>query len=348
MAEEPHAPAGGSGKGLNGSITLPVIGPAKKKVVFAVAGAAAAFVLWRYYQGAQAAQAGVEGDSDGDGFADGGILPTVPGQGGPVGDGSGSGNATTPDSYGFTGTTNSQWTQYAATQLSASDRWSYTDILEALGQYLANKPLTTAQQGIVQAAIAVAGQPPEGTHVVVPGGNVPVTVTPSGLTATAVDTDSVQLRWSPVAGAASYRVYRSGSTTNIASSLDGSARIDGLQAGTEYTFYVAAVSAGGTVGPRSTGAKATTKKVTLKAPTGVKVTKRTKSTVSLSWSKVAGATGYRIYHNHSSTNVGSSVDTVTTIGGLKPNYKYKWHVRATDNLGNYGPASGQVSGYTTK
>lgn len=347
MAEEEHSSHGGKG-GLNGTVTLPVIGPAKKKVVFAVAGAGAAFVLWRYFAATRAAAQGVAGDSDGDGFADGGTLPTVPGQGGPIGDGTGQKDGATSDSFGFQGTTNSQWTQYAATQLSASDTWSYTDILTALGQYLANKPLTTTQQGIVQAAIAAAGQPPEGTHVVVPGGNVPITVAPSGLTATAVDSDSVDLKWARVAGAASYRAYRSGSGTNIGTSLDGSMRIDGLQPGTAYTFYVAAVSSSGAVGPKSAGAKATTKEVVLKAPTGLKVTKRTRSSVSLSWTKTANASGYRVYNNKSSTNVGGTADGVITVTGLKANTKYRWHVRALDNNQKIGPPSATVSGYTTK
>lgn len=352
MAHEESS--GGGGKGFaSGTINLPVIGPAKKKVVFAVAGAGGVFVLWRYWQSSQAG-AGPEseaaGDSDGDGFADGGILPSVSGAVRPDnGYGQNDGSAApSTDTYGFTGITNSQWSQYATTQLTGSDVWSYTDIVTALGQYLAGKPLTAVQQEIVQAAKAIAGNPPEGEKAVIPGGNVPITVAPSTLTATAVDSDSVDLKWPVVAGAESYRIYRSGSTSNVGTSLDGSARIDGLQPGTGYTFYVAAVSSSGKVGPKSAGAKATTKEASLKAPTGLRVTKRTKSTVSLSWNKTANASGYRIYHNLSASNAGSSVDSVATVGGLKANTKYTWHVRAVDNNGKTGPTSATVSGYTTK
>ena len=344
-------PPSGGGKGLSGTIDLPGIGPAKKKVVFAVAGAAAAYVVWRYYQASKAAaDTAVPGDSNGDGFADGGVLPVVPGQDGPVGAGGGTSNQdnNTSDSYGFHGTTNSQWTQYASTQLSASDRWSYTDIVEALGQYLAGKPLTAAQQSIVQAAIAVAGQPPEGVHVIVPGGDVPITVAPSGLKATAVYSDTIDLTFNTVAGADHYLAYRSGAATNIGTTSSGYIRIGGLQPGTSYTFYVAAVSSGGKVGPRSAGASATTKATVLKAPTGLKVTQRTRTSVSLTWTKVPGADGYRAYHNKSGTNVGGTLDNKITIQGLQPNTKYVWHVAALDNHGKIGPSSGTVAGYTTK
>ncbi|WP_371591264.1 fibronectin type III domain-containing protein [Streptomyces sp. NBC_00470] len=346
MAEDEKAGGGGGGigKSMNGTIDLPGLGPAKKKYVFAIVGIGAAFILYRYYKATNEAQ--VAGDSDGDGFADGGILPQVAGQGGPIGDGSGDGPNV--DQFGFQGITNSQWTQYAVTQLSASDRWSYTDIVEALGQYLANKPLTATQQAIVQAAIAAAGPPPVGQHVVVPGGNVPITVAPAGLAASNITSDSVDLKWGSVPGAASYRVYRSGSSTNIATSNDGFAKIDGLNAGTAYTFYVSAVSSSGSLGPKSAGVKATTKESKLVAPKSLKVTKRTRSSVTLTWGKVPNASGYRAYHNKSSNNVGSSVDGVITVSGLKPNTKYRWHVRATDNNGKVGPSSATVSGYTTK
>lgn len=335
---------------LSGKVDMPVVGSVDKRVLLGVGGVAAVFLGWKYWQSRSAAAYDPEAEAVDPGMEDPGVLPPVSGairdnNDYGLSDGSSSGS----DSYGFKGTTNSQWTQYAITQLSgASDKWSYADIAEALGQYIANKPLTALQISIVQAAKALAGEPPEGTHPVVPGGDVPMTVAPTGLTATAVDTDSIQLRWNTVAGADSYRIYRSGSTTNIGTSLDGEARIDGLQAGTKYTFRVAAVSAGGKTGPASANASASTKAAVLKAPTGLKVTKRTKSTVSLSWSKVTGASGYRVYHNHSSTNVQQTSATSATVSGLKANYKYKWHIRAVDNNNHTGPASSQVSGYTTK
>lgn len=349
MADEEHS--GGGGGGFGGTVDIPKVGPVKKRTLLIVGGGAAAYVVWRYWQTSQAGDSGaVAGDSDGDGYADAGTIPAVAGQGGPIGDGSGQKEPPSADQFGFHGTTNSEWTQYASTQLSAaSDKWPYGDVLEALGQYLANKPLTDVQQAIVGAAIAAAGQPPEGTHVIVPGGNVPITVAPTGLTATPVDTDSIDLKWNPVAGAAGYRIYRSGSTSNVGSSADGAARVDGLQANTAYSFQVAAVSSSGTVGPKSSPpVKATTKAMQLKAPTALKVESTTKSTVMLRWAPVAGASGYRIYTSESKENVGASKDTRFQLGGLKANHTYRIHVRAEDNHGATGPSSATVSAKTKK
>jgi hypothetical protein len=74
--------------------------------------------------------------------------------------------------------TNGEWTDYVVGKLSQSDTWSYTDIVIAIGNGLAGRPTTTAQQDILRAAIAVGGQPPEGAIVIVPGGNTGITVAP--------------------------------------------------------------------------------------------------------------------------------------------------------------------------
>jgi hypothetical protein len=335
---------GSGGKGLSGTIKLPVIGPAKKKVVFAVGGVAGAFVLWRYWQSSQAASEGVTGDSDGDGFADGGTIPSV--SGAVSGDNSyGSGGGTTSgssDSYGFSGTTNSQWTQYASTQLSAaSDKWSYGDVLAALGAYLANKPLTSAQQQIVQAAIAAAGNPPEGTHPVIPGGDVPITVAPTGLKVVSTTTTTATLSWNPVAGAGYYRAYRSGASTNVGATDGTTITVSGLIPNTSYSFQVAADTTSGTPGPKSGAVTGKTKSVTLAKPTGVRVSSVTKSTAVGSCSKVAGATGYNWYINGIAH--GHSDGPKYTVVSLRANTRYKLSVAADTASQGPGPQSGQVS-----
>jgi hypothetical protein len=354
VAEEDGGGRGGGG--LGGTVTLPGLGPVKKKIVIGVGGAAAAFVLWRYWQARQAGEEVVAGDSDGDGFADGGILPSVSGAVRPdndygQSDGSGTGSGGSTDSYGFTGTTNSQWTQYASTQLSAaSDKWSYGDVLEALGQYLGNKPLTTAQQQIVQAAIAAAGNPPEGTHPIIPGGNVPITVAPAGLKVTATTTTTVTLAWSPVSGAGYYRVYRSGSSTNVGAT-DGAnttITIGGLRPNTEYSFQVAADTTSGTPGPKSASVKGRTKTVTLAKPSGVRVSSVSKTTAKVSWSKVSGADYYRIYINGANRGSADGGLTSYTVTGLKANTSYKVSVAADTTNQTPGPQSGAVSFRTKK
>lgn len=342
---------GGGGGKLSGTIKLPVIGPAKKKIVFAVGGIGAAFVLWRYYQTSQAGDTAgaVPGDSDGDGFADGGTIPSVAGA--VSGDNSYGQNdgstSTTTDSYGFTGTTNSQWTQYATTQLTASDRWTYTDIVEALGQYLANKPLTTTQQSIVASAKAVAGDPPEGSHPIVPGGNTPITVAPGKPSVTATTTTSVSLSWPAVAGAAGYRLYRTGVSQVVGVANGTTGTVGGLKANASYTFQVAAFTASGQTGPKSPGVSGKTKSVALSAPR-ISVSGVAKTSAKVTWSKVSGADYYRIYINGAQRGSADASITSYVVTGLKPNTPYKATVRADTTNQTPGPSSAAKSFKTKK
>jgi hypothetical protein len=340
---------GGGGGKLGGNVTLPGIGPVKKKVVIAIGTVAGGFVLWRYWQARQEAAAPVAGDSDGDGFADGGTLPSV--SGAVSGDNSYGlpGQDTTTDSYGFQGTTNSQWTQYATTQLSAaSDKWSYGDIASALGAFINNKPLTSTQQDIVQAAIALAGPPPEGTHPIIPGGDTPITVAPTGLKVLSTTSTTVTLQWNKVAGAGYYRVYRSGSSTNVGATdaANNSIVIGGLTPNTSYSFLVAADTTSQIPGPKSTPVTAKTKAVTLAKPTGVKVSSVTKTTAVASCTAVKGATGYLWYINHLAH--GHSDGPKYTLQGLRANTSYKLSVKADTQTQGPGPESGQVSFRTKK
>lgn len=348
MAEQEE---GGGGGGLGGNLTLPGVGPVKKKVVIGVGGAAAAFVLWRYWQARKAAAAPVAGDSNGDGFADGGTLPSVTGA---VSDTnaygqSGQNNTSTSDSYGFQGTTNSQWTQYAVTQLSAaSDKWSYGDIAEALGAFINNRPLTSVQQQIVQAAIALAGPPPEGTHPIIPGGDTSVTIAPGHLRAWDVTNDSqIGFQWDPVAGASHYRIFRTDlGSEPIGDSFDTKFYARGLTPNKSYGFKVAAVSAAGKVGPLSSTYTAKTRPVVLAKPTGVHVSSVTKSSAVVSCAPVKGATGYLWYINKVAH--GHSDAPKYTVVNLHANTAYKLSVAADNATQSPGPQSGQVSFRTKK
>lgn len=237
---------------------VPGAGHVQKKYVVAVAAAVGGYVIFSYYKATRAAKADAAAAPVDPAFGNGEVLPTVPGAFTPGGGGiADNGEPPNTGQFGFHGTTNSQWTQYAATQLSQSAVWEYTDIITALGQFLNNRPLTATQQQIVQAAIAVAGYPPEGSHVIIPGGDIVNLVAPSGLSGSAVNDTTVSLSWSAVAGAAGYEVFRG--DTVAASVNSTSAQIAGLTASTAYSFTVAAFNAAGTVGPHSGAVSVTTK-----------------------------------------------------------------------------------------
>ena len=86
--------------------------------------------------------------------------------------------------------------------------------------------------------------------------------------------------------------------------------------------------------------------VNLKAPTGLKVTAVTGTSVSLSWVKVEGASWYRVYRDGVAQNVGGTDTTTITIGGLEPNKEYRFRVRADTTTGKSGPYSAKVTAKT--
>ena len=69
-----------------------------------------------------------------------------------------------------------------------------------------------------------------------------------------------------------------------------------------------------------------------KATTGIKAKTATVNSITLQWTKTAGATGYEVYKYNSSTKKYAKIDTVTTnsykVTGLKGNTTYKFKVRA--------------------
>jgi hypothetical protein len=251
-----------------GSVEVPKLGKVPKPVLFGVGGLAAAFVGWRWYAARKAAAAAPADPGTGTdpGFQDPGTLPQVQGaaagvSGLPYADPT-AGVGTVGD-YGFTGTTNSQWTEYAAQQLQQSDTWSYTDVVGALGQYLAHRPLSQLQVQIVQAAIAVAGSPPVGSFSVVPGGEVGISVAPSGLQVTHEASTSVNLTWFPVAGAHGYLVDAHG----VSKKVTGTATtLTGLHPGTAYQVTVQAEAGNGELGPASDPVTAHTAAASAPAP----------------------------------------------------------------------------------
>jgi chitodextrinase len=334
---------------LSGTVDVPGVGGVDKRVLYGVGGVLVVFLGWRYYQSRSAAAYAPAEPVD-PGMEDPGVLPPVAGavrDDNAYGLPDNSGGST--DSYGFHGTTNAQWTQYAAAQLAqGSDTWSYAVIVGALGKFIANRPLTSTEQAIVQSAIAVAGYPPEGSHVIIPGGETRITVAPTGLRVVSTTTTSVVLAWNAVAGAQSYRAYRSGASTNVGSvdAPNTSLTVSGLQPNTEYSFQVAADSMGAVPGPKSAAVKGKTKPVTLKAPT-IRVGSVAATAATVSWTKVSGATSYRVYVNNGPHGTADGGLSSYRITGLHKKTKYRVTVRADTTNQAAGPESKPVT-FTTK
>ncbi len=330
---------------MTDQVDIPKVGPVNKKVLIGVGVALAGFLAWRYYLAGSGAAPADEGAAAEDaGYEDGGTIPAVEGATDWYGSGSSSsGDTTSSTSQALT--TNAAWSQYASNQLVALDVASGSDIATALGNYLAGRPLTSAQQAIVQAAIAYAGYPPVGTHVVVPGGDTDITVAPTGLKVIGQSPNSVTLSWVAVAGASFYDVYRSGAASNAVRSGATSATISGLNPNTSYTFQVAAVSGSGKAGPRSSSVSGKTAAVSLARPSTPSVTAITATGAKVSTGRVAGATGYRWYVNGKLN--GATDGPAHSISGLKKSTKYTVSVKADNSTQAPGPESAKRS-FTTR
>jgi len=308
-------------------MNIPKLGKVNKKVTIGVGVIAASYVGYRYYQarnGSGADTTAVD-ETTGD-FGTGGTVPDVLGSVSPTnsyGIPDNSTPASTTD-YGFTGTTNAQWSQYVSTLLSQSDKWSYTDIVTALGAYLAGSPLTSLQKQIVQSALSLGGNPPVGTHVVVSGGDTAMTIAPSGVTAKPINGTSISASWNPVAGAAGYHLYIAGSNVIRGESTSSSGIIGGLDPGKSYSIQVAAHTGSGQTGPKSTAVSAKTANVALRAPTGLSAGTVTTTALQLKWGAVPGADHYEVARN--GRNVGATHNTFLQQTGLKPGTRYTFNV----------------------
>lgn len=240
---------------FDGTVDIPKVGKVKKLYLWVAIGGVGLFVGWRYYQAAKAPAA-----TD---------VPATGDVGAPV-DASGvigapaSGNVqyagTTTQSDASTIATNEQWTARAVELLSAAGI-DPAKVYQALGDFLARRPLDNQEQQIVSSAIAAAGQPPVGgPYSIIPQVG-PVSLTaPTGLKVVSTTTTTATVTFNAVPGAAFYYLYRDGIKDNISGSRDTKITASGLTRGTQYKLSVAAAATTGKLGPRSGTVTATTKK----------------------------------------------------------------------------------------
>lgn len=192
-------------------------------------------------------------------------------------------------------------------------------------------------------------------------GDLTAPTVPAALTATAINSTSVQLSWNAATdnvGVSGYRIYRNGS---VVTTTQGTTWTDqNLAAGTAYSYAVAAYDAFGNssaltttisvstlpsgVLPGGSTAKDTTAPT---APAALATTSITSSSVSMMWlasTDNVGVARYTIYRD------GVPVGNVTTPGytdsNLKAGQKYTYKIVAFDATGNASSASNSVTATT--
>lgn len=153
------------------------------------------------------------------------------------------------------------------------------------------------------------------------------------------ETKSAKLSWKAVSGATGYRVYKyDGSWKMVKDTKSLSCEIGGLKSGTAYKFYVRPYKqfSGKTLWSADNKADAVEAYTKPSATSKISYTSSTDS-VKLSWNKVTGATGYRIYlYDNAKDKYVKVADTsknsytVKKKNGkkLKPCVEYKFRVKA--------------------
>lgn len=155
---------------------------------------------------------------------------------------------------------------------------------------------------------------------------------PSHLKIDDVTEDTVTLSWGASPGAEAYDIYINGAwkggtwENSVTTATYGT-----LEAGETYTFKVGAQrSANGALEASANSNAVTLKWGELAQPQGLQVVTATRSTVSLGWAPVPGATSYDIYQD--GVKVGSSNESRYVAAGMEEGKTYSYKVVGHNRL----------------
>ena len=128
--------------------------------------------------------------------------------------------------------------------------------------------------------------------------------------------NKIKLTWTKATGATGYEIQQkiSGSWKKIATTSNATYTVSNLASATKYEFRVRATAKAGSKALNSSF-QSITKTTTIGKATGLTISDITESTATLKWSKVQGATSYRI--TLTDTNIGYKKTFTSTTNSVK-------------------------------
>lgn len=214
----------------------------------------------------------------------------------------------------------------------------------------------TAYRYMVQAYDAAGNvsalSSPVDTRTLPNGGDTTPPSVPVNLTVGTRTSSSIALSWTASTdnvGVTGYQVLRNGAVVGTPA---GTSYTDtGLAANTTYNYTVRARDAAGNISGTSTPVNSTTlpggDTTPPSVPTGIAVTTRTATSISLSWTPSTdnvGVTGYQVQRN--GIAVGSPAGASFTDTGLSPNTTYTYRIMANDVVPNFSALSAPYNATT--
>ncbi len=187
-------------------------------------------------------------------------------------------------------------------------------------------------------------------------------LSPTGLKASGITVVAGTLSWAPRGSTNKYQLRYSTSSSfskpSWASATGTSRTLTGLKPSTRYYVQVKVVDAAGKdVSEYSAATSFVTAKLVIKAPpTGLRVTKASPTSLTLQWTAIPGAPGYRLKYDPkpwTSSKYAFTTSNTITVSGLLKNTKYSFKLRvmkpdgtALSDYGTTVTATTPISGTT--
>lgn len=169
----------------------------------------------------------------------------------------------------------------------------------------------------------------------------PIPASPSNPKVVSTGYNSTRLTWNKVSGATGYQVYRATSSKGSYSLIKTTPYIsynnNGLTAGRTYYYKIRAYKMVGKTKVYGGFSTIINAKPIPAVPSAFKSTGKSNSSITLSWAKVSGASGYQISRATSKTGKFTSVKTTTsnsfTNTGLVGGTTYYYKIRSYKTIG---------------